>query len=230
MDHQCGDLLSIPGYWYVFVSLPLFQFVLLRWYYRIALWYRFLWKVSKLSLNLNSLHPDRSGGLGFLCFSVYAFEPMLLAHSFLLAGLILNKIVNTGATLFEFQYEMVGMAILLILLPLAPLIFFIRSLAKTKRLGTLEYDVVASKYVQDCRKKWIDTESNTKDDILGSSDFQSLADLGNSYSFSTQMRAIPVDRNCLLYLVVLTFLPFFPLIFTVIPLESFIKRAISIVF
>src|SRR5689334_22943074 len=40
--------LVLPGYYYVYVALPIFQFILFRWYFRLLIWYRFLWKVSRL--------------------------------------------------------------------------------------------------------------------------------------------------------------------------------------
>jgi hypothetical protein len=36
------------------------------WHVRFFIWYRFLWQVSKIPLNLIPTHPDRAGGLGFL--------------------------------------------------------------------------------------------------------------------------------------------------------------------
>lgn len=38
--------LTLAGYWYAFVSIPIFQFILLRWYLRFFIWFRFLWQVS----------------------------------------------------------------------------------------------------------------------------------------------------------------------------------------
>ncbi len=61
-----GNKLTLAGIWFGYVSTPLFQFLILRWYYRIFIWSRFLFQVSKIKLNINSLHPDRVGGLGFL--------------------------------------------------------------------------------------------------------------------------------------------------------------------
>src|SRR5262249_22345130 len=58
--------LTPAGYWYVFVSLPVFQFVLLRWYVRLFIWFRFLWQVNRIELNLLPTHPDRCGGLSFV--------------------------------------------------------------------------------------------------------------------------------------------------------------------
>jgi hypothetical protein len=69
--------LTPAGFWYVFVSIPILQFILLRWYLRFFIWYRFLWQVSRINLHLVPTHPDRCGGLAFLGKSVYAFGPIL---------------------------------------------------------------------------------------------------------------------------------------------------------
>ncbi|WP_256971834.1 hypothetical protein [Paraburkholderia caledonica] len=54
--------LSLAGMWYGYVSLPIFQFLLLRWYFRLFVWTRFLWQVSRIKLSLVPTHPDRVGG------------------------------------------------------------------------------------------------------------------------------------------------------------------------
>jgi len=61
--------LSWAGYWYAFVSIPIFQFMLLRWYMRLLVWFRFLWQVSRLNLHLTAAHPDRAaaGRPGRVC-------------------------------------------------------------------------------------------------------------------------------------------------------------------
>src|SRR5262249_29140598 len=89
----------------VCVSLPLFQFILLRWYFRIVIWIRFLWQVARCTLSLVPTHPDRVGGLGFLSGTAVAFAPVLAAHGTLLAGLIAGRIFFDGATLPDFNVE-----------------------------------------------------------------------------------------------------------------------------
>lgn len=220
---------TLPGYWYAFISLPLFQFLLLRWYYRMIIWYRFLWQVSRLPLKLNSLHPDRAGGLGFLEISIYSFEPFLLAHSALLAGIILNRIWNLGTYLATFQTEIISILVFLIILPLFPMIFFMSLLANVKREGTLEYDVVANHYVNDFQQKWIG-HTTKEEKLLGTPDIQSLADLNTSFNTSNQMRILPFGRNSIFSIIILTALPLVPLIFTIMPLQNIIYQIISIVF
>jgi hypothetical protein len=100
--------LNLAGYWYVFISVPLFRFLFLRWYFRLLIWYRFLWLVSKIPLRLNALHPDRAGGLGFLGNSVFAFAPVLLAQTILLSAFIMSRIWHEGAVLPDFKLEIFG--------------------------------------------------------------------------------------------------------------------------
>lgn len=58
--------LTPAGYWYVFVALPIMQFILLRWYFRLFIWFRLLGQVSRINLNLIPTHPDGCAGLSFL--------------------------------------------------------------------------------------------------------------------------------------------------------------------
>ncbi len=218
------------GLWYIYVSLPVFQFILLRWYFRIIIWYRFLWKISRLPLQLNSLHPDRAGGLGFLTNSIYALEPFLLAHSVLLSGMIFNRIWNAGAVITDFKIEIISILVFILLIPLIPLLFFIFQMTKEKRIGTLNYDVFANRYVNNFRQKWIKTASKNSAPTLDCPDIQSLADLFNSFEVTNKMRVIPFSKSSILVLVFITALPLFPLIFTLIPLEKIISQIFGVIF
>src|SRR3954454_22095819 len=71
---------SLAGWWLGLVSLPLFQFLLIRWYFRLFIWARFLWQVSRIDLNLMATHPDGAGGLGFLGTVGRTFALLLLAQ------------------------------------------------------------------------------------------------------------------------------------------------------
>lgn len=220
--------LTMAGYWYVFISIPIFQFILCRWYYRIFIWYRFLWQVSGLPLHLNCLHPDRAGGLGFLSLSVIAFEVGLIAHTVVLAGLIANRIWHAGQILPDFKLEIVSILLFLLFLALTPLTFFIIPLARAKRKGLVDYGMVACDYVNNFRSKWMGEESNKNVTILGTQDIQSLADLSTSFAVANEMRLVPFDRNTIIQIVLLTSFPLLPLLLTMIPFTDMIDRVIQI--
>jgi len=218
--------LTPAGYWYALVSLPIFRFVLFRWYFRLFIWYRFLWQVSRLPLRVNALHSDRAGGLGFLAGSVLAFAPVLVAHTMFLAGLIANQIWHQGATLPDFKLEIGAVMALLMLLVLAPLTFFVGHLARAKRSTTREYGIVASCYVEDFRRKWIEGTPG-EETLVGSPDIQSLADLSNSFDVVRETRLLPFGRETVVQLAIMIALPLLPLALTMISVEEIIDRLVK---
>lgn len=77
-----------------------------------------------------------------------------------------------------------------------------------KRIGTLNYDVIANRYENDFRAKWVTDEPKNRMSLLGTSDIQSLADLTNSYDVSNKMRITPFGKNSIIILIVLTVIPY----------------------
>jgi hypothetical protein len=225
-----GKQLSHAGYWYVFISRPLFQFILARWYFRIFIWARFLWQSSRLDLHLIPTHPDRAAGLGFLGLSTAAFAPLLLAHGALLAGLMANPILFADARFTDFRMELIGGVLLLLLIVLGPLFAFSPHLMRAKRAGLREYGRLASRYVSEFDRKWVRGSATANEPLLGSSDIQSLADLGNSFQVISNIRPFPFGRDTVIQLVVFTLLPVAPLVLTMIPLEELIKRLLGAAF
>ena len=218
--------LTPAGYWYALVSLPIYRFILLRWYFRLFIWYRFLWQVSRLPLRVSALHSDRAGGLGFLAGSVLAFAPVLVAHTMFLAGWIANQIWHQGATLPDFKLEIGAVMALLMLLVLAPLTFFVGHLARAKRSTTREYGIVASCYVEDFRRKWIEGTPG-EETLVGSPDIQSLADLSNSFDVVRETRLLPFGRETVVQLAIMIALPLLPLALTMISVEEIIDRLVK---
>lgn len=221
--------LSWGGLWFVFVSLPVFQFLVLRWYFRLFVWARFLWKVAQLDMNLNALHPDRSGGLGFLGQSLNAFVPIGAAHGVLLSGLIANHIFFAGERLPQFQIQIFAAVVLLVLVFAAPLLFFAPKLAHVRRAGLREYGRVAQTYVRDFEAKWIRRDPPYDEQLIGTGDIQSLADLANSYSVAEQMRIAPISRAALFQFVAAILLPFVPLLLTIMPAEKLIGTFVKMI-
>jgi hypothetical protein len=225
-----GLKLSVTGLWYAYVSLPIFQFLLVRWYYRIFIWIRFLWQVSRIQLSLIPTHPDRVGGLGFLPNAVFAFMPLAVAHGALLAGLIANRIFYVGAALPDFKIEISVLAVFLLCLVLGPLLVFSPQLAQAKRTGNREYGALAERYVREFDAKWLRGGAPADAPLVGSSDIQSLADLANSFEVVRTMQIAPITRDALIRLVVATLAPVVPLALTMMPLEELLRKLLGILF
>ena len=225
-----GSKLSLAGMWFGYVSLPIFQFLLCRWYFRLFIWTRFLWQVSRIDLRLMPAHPDRVGGLGFLSDTVYAFIPLLIAHGALLAGLIFDRIYHLGAKLPDFMLESLVLVIFLMCAVLGPLLVFAPQLARAKRMGFREYGTLAERYVREFDGKWLRGGAPADEQLLGSGDLQSLADLGNSFEVVRTMRIAPFTKETILQLAAATVAPVAPLLLTMMPLEELLKKLLGILF
>jgi hypothetical protein len=216
--------------WYGYVSLPIFQILLLRWYFRAFIWARFLWHLSRIDLSLVPTHPDRVGGLGFLSNTVYAFVPLLLAHGALLAGLLGDRIYYLGAKLPDFMLEILLLVIFLMCVVLGPLLVFAPQLAQAKRLGIREYGTLAERYVREFDAKWLRSGAPADESLMGSGDIQSLADMGNSFEVVRTMRIAPFAKETILLLVAATVAPIAPLLLTMMPMEELLKKLFGILF
>lgn len=225
-----GARLTLAGTWYGYVSLPLFQFLLLRWYFRIFIWARFLWQVTRIPLNLVPSHPDRLGGLGFLSQTVYAFSLVVVAHGTILAGQLANRILFLGARLTDFKLQVAVLAGFMALLIFGPLLAVAGQLAKARRNGLREYGALAQRYGRAFEAKWLRGGAPTDEPLMGSADIQSLADLGNSYAVVKEMRLVPITRTAVLQLAAALLLPLAPLLLTMMPLEELLKMLAGMLF
>jgi hypothetical protein len=219
--------LTLAGWWYAFISLNVFRFVVLRWYFRLILWYIFLFRVARLPLRLNALHPDGAGGLGFLAGSAFALLPVLLAHATTLSGVIGGRLWHEAMALPAFQLEIAGSVALLMVAALLPLSFFVPHLARAKREASREYGLLAMRYVDEFRGKWLARQRSSGDPLLGAADIQSLADLAGAHDVVRSVGFVPIGRRAVVNLAIAIALPFAPLALTLIPFDELIQRVVS---
>jgi len=225
-----GSKLSLAGIWYSYVSLPIFQFLLIRWCFRLLIWARFLWQVSRIKLNLVATHPDRVGGLSFLSNSVYALAVLATAHGAMVAGQLANRIFFLDASLPQFKTEIAVAVTFWLCVVFGPLLVFSAQLSQLKRDGLREYGTLAERYVRAFDTKWLRGGAPADEPFVGSADIQSLADLGNSYEVVRTMRLAPITKDAVIYLVGAVLLPILPLMLTMMPLEELLKQLFGILF
>jgi hypothetical protein len=218
------------GIWYGYFSLPLFQFLLLRWYFRLFIWVQFLWRVSRIELNLVPTHPDRVGGLGFLSRTAHAFSVLLVAHGAMVAAQLANRILYLGDALPQFKGEIAVMVVFLLCVVFGPLLVFTPQLARAKRAGLYEYGSLAERYVREFDAKWLHGGGSRTESLVGSADIQSLADLDSSYEIVRTMRSAVIDKQAVLELAAAVLVPIAPLLLTMMPLEALLKKLLGVLF
>lgn len=221
--------LTWAGWWLLLFCSPLFHFLILRWLWRLFLWFQFLARVRRLDLQLFPTHPDQAAGLGFVGEAQRFFGSLLFAVSIANAGVIANDIIYDKVPLKNFAPAIAAYVIIAIIIVIGPLIVFTGLLLRTKRIGLHQYGTLATTYSGSFHRKWIRHENPEHEPLLGTGDIQSLADLGNSYGYVEKMKPIPVDPRTLVHLVIASLLPLAPLLLAVMPLKEVLKLLLKVV-
>ena len=129
-----------------------------------------------------------------------------------------------------FKVEAAGLLAFIVVFVLSPLIVFSPKLARAKREGLRDYGKLVANYVQGFEEKWLRRRTSGEDELLGSGDIQSLADLGNSYAVVKEMRMTAFGLKDVTRLAAITAAPLLPLTLTVFSLEELVTRLIRILF
>jgi hypothetical protein len=219
--------LSLAGWWYTAVSVPVFQFLLWRWAWRLLIWGRLLWQISRLDLQLIPVHPDRAGGLGALGVAHVELAPLLFASSAVLASGYAEQIMFGGRTVQQFAQPAVVIVLATTAVAIAPLFLFSHRLVDVRQRGLVEYGAFAARYSRTFDAKWLRDGAPRDEPLLGTADLQSLADLGNSFGVIGEIRIVPITRMQILVLAGSSLVPFLPLILFAYPVDELIIRGIS---
>jgi hypothetical protein len=226
-----GELHPTPaGLWYHFVAVPLVQFFLLRWLWRLAIWTMFLQEMSRLRLNLMATHSDKAAGLGFLGVAHVSLSIFPFALSCVLAAEVAFRVRFEGmdlATLRGMGPLLAAYLIFVEIVTFGPLFVLVPQLARVRLAGLRSYGMLVQWHNQLFHDKWIDGGKPTDELPLGNRDMSSLLDLGNSFDVVRQMSVFPVGRSQLFQVAVVACLPGIPLAFLVLPVAEVLKLLVG---
>ena len=219
-------VLTLAGGWYFLISFPIYSFVLLRWVLRLALWWRLLWRISRLELDLSPAHRDGAAGLGFLSESLLAFGGFAFAATATTAGEVADHVVYEGASPLQYEWEVGSLLVALLVMIAGPLLLFVRKLYEAKDSAVFQYGALASRQIQQVDRKWLSDEP-----VQGGVgvDFGAVHHLGNSLTAVRDMSIIPLAKDDVLKLLFVAFLPYVPLFVTLVPMDEVWKLLLKVV-
>ena len=216
--------LSPAGWWHVLVSAPLLLIFLFGWLWRLALWARFLFLMSRLNLQLIPGHPDRVGGLKFVGSSLRGFRLISLALGAILAGAVANGQIHHGRPLVDYKGQVIGLLAVLLVLFAGPLTIFMRKLRQTKRHGVFEYGALARAVGRQFESKWLRQTASLDQSSLEAPDFSATTDLYSITANVYAMRAVPFSLKDLMGPIVVTALvPLVPVALVSVPFKVIIQ-------
>lgn len=219
---------SMAGLWNGLVAAPIFSYLVLAWWRRIAIWGRFLYRISKLDLQLVGSHPDRVGGLGFLAIGQAAFGLILFAFSLGFSARIGISVVFEHAELQSHIPGAVGLIVIEILAIGLPLMFFGPMLRRARRHAWLDYSRLAGRQSRAFVRHWMGERSPDDEELRSSPDVSTTTDMGGVFDIVAGMSPTIMLRRVAMALMGPSVGPFLPLVLTVVPLGELLKGIVSL--
>jgi hypothetical protein len=227
--HSTAQGLSAAGWWYLSISAPLFRFILFRWSFRYIIWALLLWRISRLRLRLLPAHPDHMAGLEFLSRTQARFGILFCALGCAFAGPMANSVIHEGAPFTSFKFLIVVFLALSVILGICPLVVWAPRLARARQMGLREYAKLGTRYTKEFDQKWVRHAEPPTDQLLGSADIQSLADMGASYDLVRQMSIAPITKGLAVQLAVFAALPLIPLVIYATPTGAVVNAIMKMI-
>jgi hypothetical protein len=220
---------SLTGLWYHLIAVPILQFFWYRWLWRLFVWAGFLWTVSRFNLNLVGTHADQAGGLAFLGTAHSSLGIFAFALSSVLSAEAAFLIVFEKVDIETFKVPYVALLVIVELIFLGPLLMFVPILIRTRLAWLRDYSALVDRYNRSFHEKWITGKAPADEPLLGSSDIQSLADLGNSFRYIQEMKPLPFNLRVMIRLAIVTSLPCLPLLLLVMPIDKILELLTKVV-
>jgi len=220
-----GGRLTLPGWWYLLVSGPLFQFILFRWIWRFLIWAGFLFRVSRIPLALHATHPDLSGGLGMLGLTQQTFSVVFVAFATVMSSTVAHNILLEGDTFEASRPEIFVFVLICVVVIYAPLFFFTNRMYGARRLGLSQYGALGHRLSGAFYAKWVKgvgTEVGTE--LKDSTDASAMADYGATFDVVRSMRPIPVSLRSIVTVAAALVAPFLPLYLTEFSFADLLQR------
>lgn len=215
---------SFAGAWFVYISQPIYSFVQLHFIYNAILWWRLLFLISKLDLQLNASHGDDTGGLIFLADSVkVAFIPIMAFSSSIATG-ALNFVINRHFDIFDLKLSASILLLFCSFIFIFPLLFYFRPLSRIKQEAILRYGTLGGRQLEEFEKKWLVKGEQHNETLIDSSDFSNVTDSASIINRVSQMRVIPLTRGIFLGFIISVLLPFVPILSLKISWEQILKQ------
>jgi hypothetical protein len=227
---SAGEAVSLTGMWYRFVALPILQFIWYRWLWRLFTWMSLLWSASRLNLDLVALHADQAGGLAFLGTAHSSLGIFAFALSCVLSAETAFLVIFQKVDIATFQFPYFAILVIVEVIVFGPLLMFSPILIRSRLTWLHHYSLLVARYNRAFHEKWILGKPSGDEPLLGSADIQSLADLGSSFEYARGMSVVPFSRHVVIYLAIVTSLPYVPLLLLVMPIDKILNLLTKAVF
>jgi hypothetical protein len=214
--------LSPAGLFSLAVSIPLFWFLVLRWFWRFAVWTILLRGVARLPLRLVPTHPDRAGGLGFLTVFPMIFVPLTFCLSVVIAAAELQGVVFGDLSFASLRVVALAWVAIVLVVFVGPLATFTGRLLALRETAILAHGELVARHMRRAEEALRETDRTER--ILETETISGMADISPGMLAVHGIKLIPVELWSVVPLVLAAVVPMLPVAALEVPLGEIAKR------
>jgi len=199
--------LTMAGWWCVFISIPLFIFLLARGIWRHLVWAEMLRSIARLDLRLVSTHPDGKGGLAFLGEYPNAYVLFVFGISCGMAAAVAKHQMQADLSATTLTTIMSAWLLVVLAFFAYPLSAFSKPLTQLKDKTLLTLSARATTQQRAAERKSIGANVVAPDANEAEQAIEPV-DLTKQYEQTRKLSSMLVNRNTLLPVAAAALLPF----------------------
>lgn len=215
-----GNRLTLTAWWMVFVSQPLFVFLLLRGLWRHFVWAQLLRRIARLELRLVATHPDGNGGLAFLASYPNAYVLFIFGVSAAIGAAVAKHLLQETLTTTIFSMIATGWLVVVLALFAYPLSAFSKPLAELKERSLLMLGTQATRYQRLSERKILGTNvaAASADEVQQQAD--DIADPTKQFETTRKLSAMLLSRSAIVPVAAAALLPIAAAGATILPYKE----------
>jgi len=215
---------TYAGWWFYLIASPVLLVVLFRWIWRFLIWCEFMFRVSRIKLDLEPSHPDLAGGLGVLRNGQNAFLIMFFAIGTMFSVSLADDLLYGDAVVAMAGPVVIVFVAVCILIMTLPLLFFTPQLIQAKLHGRAKYGALGYRLSRAFDEKWaVRTDPETGRNLLETADSSTVCDYSTVYEAVANMRYVAGSPREYTLQAIVLLIPFVPLVFIVVPFPELLK-------
>jgi hypothetical protein len=218
---------TLAGWWSVLVFSPLFQYLWVRWVWKVSIWVYFLARMAGSRMRLAVGHPDHVGGLAFIGEVQVVFGILIFAMGIIIGADWLGQSMTGTEQGWRMALEVVAFVILAPLLFLLPLTMFTKKLYLAKTEGLAQYEILLTRFIHEVERIHLRKDQAGRSVLDETDDLADLSQIETLYGHVSDMRIVPFDLGSLGHLMFAAAAPMVPLMSRYVPwaeAREFIER------
>jgi hypothetical protein len=214
--------------WYNLVSISIFRFILVRWFWSYCCWVWLLVKIAGCRLKLTPTHSDKACGLNMLVFPQSRFNMFFVALALTSSGKLINDIVYRHVQIDSVKIEAAILIAISFIMLLGPYLLFMPKLFRARIDAQISLNKKSQQLSEDFDRTWLHTRATGEKD-QDKPDPSIMIDYYSTYEYTEKIRPFPFSGRNLIGLAMPIVLAFLPVLLTRMSVSELLKIAMRFV-